>query len=214
MRRRLSMAAGMAALAILAAACSSSSTTTHSLSVTHPPTVTGIEKLNAAATGAAAAANLNSSSNAPLAFPAGIWTGPVAVTVRPFTLPGGGGNNGNAAATVTLKTPAGNVTVHHGVNLVPGASNPNQPPPATWTKTGGQCHFTATFSRGTVAFISGTGKFAGATSTGPGSFAVTAQGYALLKPGQSKCSFDTIGPIQNGGAQVRFAASFPLTVKT
>jgi hypothetical protein len=205
-------AAVIALLAALAlAGCSSSSSTSAKPST--PVTTSGTETLTAAVTGAAAASNLNSNSNAPLTFPEATWTGPVAVTVKPFTLPGSGGNSGNAAATVTLDTPSGNVTVHHSANQAPGANDPNQPPPATWTKAGTTCRFVTTFSKGTVTFLSGTGRFKGATSPAAGTYLVTAQGDAPLKPGETKCGFDTTGPVQDAGAQVKFTASFPITVK-
>jgi len=200
-------------LAVLAiAGCSSSSTSTAKAKTSVPATTSGTETLTAVTTGAPAAANLNSSSNAPLTFPHGIWTGPVAVTVTPFTLPGSGGSDGNAAATVTLDTPAGNVTVHHSANQAPGASNTNAPPPATWSLAGKTCWFTTTFSKGTVQFLSGTGKFKGATSPAPGTYLVTAQGYAPLKSGQTKCGFNTTGPVEDDGAQIKFVAAFPLKV--
>ena len=199
-------------LAVLAiAGCTSSSSSTAKAKTSAPVTTSGTETLTAVAAGAAAAANLNNnSSNAPLTFPEGVWTGPVAVTVKPFTLPG---NGGNGAATVTLDTPAGNATVHHSANEAPGASNPNEPPPATWSKAGKTCYFVTTFSKGTVTFESGTGKFAGATSAAAGTYLVTAQGYAPLKSGDTKCSFTTTSPVEDNGAQVKFTASFPIKVK-
>jgi len=201
----------LAILAVAGCTSSTSSTAKAKAKATTPVTTSGTETLTAVATGSAAAANLNNnSSTAPLRFPAGVWTGPVAVTVTPFTLPG---NGGNGAATVTLDTPAGNVTVHHSANEAPGASNPNSPPPATWSKAGKTCYFVTTFSKGTVTFESGTGKFAGATSPAAGTYLVTAQGYAPLKSGDTKCSFTTTSPVEDNGAQVKFVASFPIKVK-
>jgi hypothetical protein len=207
--------APVAAIALLAAltlaGCSSSASVKAKPSV--PVTTSGTETLTAVDTGAAAAANLNSNSNAPLTFPEATWTGPVSVTVKPFTLPGSGGSGGNAAATVTLDTPSGNATVHHSANQAPGANDPNQPPPATWSKAGTTCRFVTTFSKGTVTFLSGTGRFKGAASPAAGTYLVTAQGYAPLKPGEARCGFDTTGPVQDSGAQVKFVAAFPVTVK-
>jgi hypothetical protein len=209
---RVTMAAAVAALAVAVAACSSSgSSSAPAAPATHssPAAMTGTETLTAVSSGSAAAANLNSNSNAPLTFPAGVWTGPVAVTVRPFTLPGSGGN-GNGPATVTLKTPVGNLVVHHSANQVPGAGNPNQPPPATWTKNGTTCYFITTFSKGTGTWISGTGKFAGAHGTL--TYLVTAQGHAPLSAGKTTCGFTTTGAVENSGAQIKFVASGPMTV--
>lgn len=147
----------------------------------------------------------------PAQFHQGDLAGPVNVTVKPFTLPGGGGNNGNAAATATFVTPAGNITLHHSANQVPGTSNPNSPPPATWTKSGTTCYFVATFSKGTGTFLSGTGKFSGAHGTF--TYLVTAQGYAPLASGKTTCSFPDVGNVQNNGAQIKFLVTGPLTVK-
>jgi hypothetical protein len=215
MRRTTLAAIAAPLLALALASCSSSSsssapaaTTTHS----SPAAMTGTETLTAVDTGSAAAANLNNSNpNAPLNFTKATWAGPVNVTVKPFTLPGGGGNNGNAAATATFVTPAGNITLHHSANQVPGASNPNSPPPATWTKSGTTCYFVATFSKGTGTFLSGTGKFSGAHGTF--TYLVTAQGYAPLASGKTTCSFPDVGNVQNNGAQIKFLVTGPLTVK-
>ncbi len=206
-------------LLTLTVACSSSSSSSSSTSAASKASasssMSGTETFTAVATGSAAAANLNNpSSNAPLNFPEGTWAGPVSVVVKPFTLTGGGPDNGNGAATVTLKTPAGNVVLHHGANQVPGASNPNSPPPATWTKTGSQCYFTTTFSKGSINFVSGTGKFDGATSpANSGTYILTAEGYAPLSKGQTKCGFTTTGPVINDGAKVTFLATGPITIK-
>ena len=214
-RRTLATVASAGLLAL--AACSSSGSSSAGSLVTRSASasasaVSGPETVTAIDTGKAAADNLNSSSNAPLTFPQADWAGPVATTVKPFTLPGSG-NSGNAAATVTFVTPAGHVTVHHSANQVPGSSNQNTPPPATWTKAGTTCYFVTTFSKGTATFLSGTGKFKGAVSTGTGSFLVTARGYAPLKSGQTKCSFTTITNVQDNGAETEFLASLPLKVK-
>lgn len=197
-------------MALAAAGCSSSSSS--SAKPTPSPTSTsGTESLTAVDTGSAAADNLNSNSNAPLTFPEGVWAGPVNVTIKPFKLPG---SNGNGAATVTFVTPDGNLMLHHSANQVPGASNPNQPPPATWVRHGTQCYFSTTFSKGTFTFLSGTGKFAGAHSPAPGTYLVTAQGYAPLKGSSTTCSFSTTGSVEKDGAEIKFLATGPITVRT
>jgi hypothetical protein len=217
MQRRYGAIALAAAVLALAACSSSSSTSSKTAASPTATTMTGTETVAAALTGSAAASNLNSNSSAPLTFPAGVWTGPVTVTVKPFKLPGSGGNS-NAAATSTLDTPDGNVTVHHGANQVPGASNPNVTPPTVWTKNGTQCYFVATFSKGTVVQVAGstnTGKFAGAVpGPGTGAYLVTASGYVPLKSGKTACSFNNTGNVESSGAAIKFTASFPITIKT
>jgi hypothetical protein len=211
MKRRTAICIAAPLLALAAAGCSSSSSSSAAAKAT-PSTMTGTQTLTAIATGSAAAANFNSSSSAPLKFPEAVWAGPVNTTVKPFALPGSGGSGGNGAATITLVTPVGNAKVHHSANQAPGANNPNQPPPATWSKSGTTCYFTTTFSKGTGTFLGGTGKFAGATGTF--TYLVTAQGYAPLKSGQTKCGFTTIGNVENNGAKISFLVSGPLTVKS
>lgn len=130
--------------------------------------------------------------------------------MKPFKLPGG---NDNKAETVTFVTPAGNVVVHHSANQVPGSSSQSQPPPATWARHGTTCYFSTVFSRGTFTFVSGTGKFSGAASPAPGTYLVTAHGYAPLRSGQTTCSFMHVGKVVPGGAEIRFAVTGPLKVK-
>jgi hypothetical protein len=208
-KKRTAVCIAASLLAAAVAGCSSSSSSTAAAKAT-PSTMTGTQTLTAIVTGSAAAANLNStSSTAPLKFPEAVWAGPVNTTVKPFTLPG---NGGNGAATVTLVTPVGSAKVHHSANQVPGANNPNQPPPATWSKSGTTCYFTTTFSKGTGTFLGGTGKFAGATGTF--TYLVSAQGYVPLKSGQTKCGFTTTGNVENNGAKISFLVSGPLTVKS
>ena len=193
----------IAAVALTAAACTSSSSSTIP-AVTH-----GTETLTATVTGADAAANLNSGSSAPLNFPEGTWNGPVATTLKPFSLGGGNTNQGNTSWT----TPAGRSTVFH--KNGPGYTNQNAPPPATWKKTGSTCGFTATFSKGAFSFLpaKSTGEFA--RLSGTGTYILTAQGSAPLKSGDSAkaCSFLTIGKITDSGAEIHFTATAPVTLK-
>jgi hypothetical protein len=190
--------ASLSIAGLAVAACSSSSST-----ATTTTTTTGIETLHGADTGSTAAANLNSNSNAPLQFPAFTYSGPVNLTVKPFTLPNSNGPSG----TNTLP---GGLRVHH-VSALPSSSS-NAPPPATWALKGGNCYFTATFDKGNYTVVTGsTGKFAGAT--GHGSYLITATGSAPLAKGKTTCSFSSIGPVSSQGASIIFSASGPLTVK-
>ncbi len=191
--RRTAAAIAAVAIAASAAACSSSGSSSTA--------TTGTETLHGAATGSSAAANFNSSSNTPLKFPSFTYSGPVNLTVEPFTLPGGNGPSG----TSTLP---GGLRVHH-VSTLPGSSNPNTPPPATWTLKGKNCYFTATFDKGNYTVVSGSsGKFAGAS--GHGTYVVAASGWAPLTG--KTCSFNSIGPVSSQGASIAFTASGPLTV--
>jgi len=195
---RTTALAGLSIAGLAVAACSSSSST-----ATTTTTTSGIETLHGADTGSTAAANLNSNSNAPLQFPEFTYSGPVNLTVKPFTLPGGNGPSG----TNTLP---GGLRVHH-VSSLPSSSS-NAPPPTTWRLKGGNCYFTATFDKGNYTVVSGsTGKFAGAT--GHGSYLITATGWAPLAKGKTACSFSSIGPVSSQGASIVFAGSGPLTVK-
>jgi len=184
---------------IVTAACSSSSSTP-----AQPKT--GTETLNAVVTGAEAAANLNSNSNAPLSFPEGTWAGLIATTLKPFSLGGGNANQGDASWT----TPAGRSTVFH--KNAPGYSN-NSAPPVTWAKSGADCTGHATFSKGAFQFLPGksTGEFA--RLTGTGTYLVTAQFTAPLKSGKTTCTFATIGKITDSGAKIDFTATAPATLK-
>ena len=179
---RVTIAAAVAALAVAVAACSSSGSSSAPAAPatrSSPAAMTGTETLTAVSSGSAAAANLNSNSNAPLTFPAGVWTGPVAVTVRPFTLPGSGGN-GNGPGDGHPQDPGRQP--RRAPLCQPGtrAGNRNQPPPATWTKNGTTCYFITTFTKGTGTWISGTGKFAGAHGTL--TYLVTAQATRRCRP--------------------------------
>jgi hypothetical protein len=191
LRRSLPLAAAAVAAAALTA-CSSTSSSTAA-------PVTGTETLSATVTGQAAAANLNSSSNAPLSFATGTLTGPVAGTIKPFILGGGNGCKG----TVTWITSAGPLTVNHAASPCP---NPDAPPPATWTKSGITCHFTADFSAGT--FRQASGLFT--ATTWHGTYKVTAEGYAPLLKGKTACGFSTTGNVAADGASIVFSASGPL----
>jgi len=201
MRRTIVTIAALAGLPIAGlavAACSSSGSSSSSTTTT-----SGIETLHGAQTGSAAAADLNSNSNAPLQFPAFTYSGPVNLTVKPFTLPNSSGPSG----TNTLP---GGLRLHH-VSTLP-ASSSNAPPPAAWILKGGNCYFTATFDKGNYTVVSGsTGKFAGAT--GHGSYLITATGYAPLANGKTTCSFSNLGgPVSTKGASITFVGSGPLTV--
>lgn len=193
-----------AALPLATAACSSSSS-----SSTPAAPLTGTETLTAEVTGSAAAANFNSNSNAPLDFPEGTWTGPVATSIKPFALTG----NSNAAADVLWATPDGSVTVYHSANQAPGASNPNSPPPATWTKTGTDCTFSATFSKGAFMYVPSKSTGTWARLSGTGTYLVVAQGTAPLASGKTTCSFTTIGKVADSGAKITFTATAPVTLK-
>ena len=200
--------AGLSIAGLSVSACSSSASTPSSSASTpsssaSTTTTSGIETLHGADTGSTAAANLNSNSNAPLQFPVFTYSGPVNLTVKPFTLPNGNGPSG----TGTLP---GGLRLHH-VSALPSSSS-NAPPPATWTLKGGNCYFAATFDKGSYTVVTGsTGKFTGAT--GHGRYLITATGSAPLAKGKTTCSFSSIGPVSTRGASVIFAGSGPLTVK-
>ena len=194
--------AGLSIAGLAVAACSSSaSSSSASSSSASTTTTSGTETLHGADTGSGAAASLNSNnSNAPLQFPVFTYSGPVNLTVKPFTLPNSNGPSG----TSTLP---GGLRVHH-VSTLPSS---NAPPPATWTLKGGNCYFTATFDKGSYTVLTGsTGKFAGAT--GHGSYLITATGSAPLAKGKTTCSFSSTGPVSTQGASITFSASGPLTV--
>jgi hypothetical protein len=196
--------AGLSIAGLTVAACSSSGSSSSSASSsTSTTTTSGIETLHGTDTGSAAAADLNNSNpNAPLQFTAFTYSGPVNLTVKPFTLPTSNGPNG----TNTLP---GGMRVHH-VSSLPSSSS-NAPPPATWTLKGGNCYFVTTFDKGTYTVVSGsTGKFTGAT--GHGSYQITATGSAPLAKGKTACSFNNIGPVSTQGASITFIGSGPLTV--
>lgn len=191
----------IAAVSITAAACTSSS------SSTIPQMTHGTEIMTAEVTGSAAAANLNSSSNnAPLDFPDGVtWTGPVETSLKPFAL--GGPNNGSAH----WATPAGTLSVYH--QSAPGYSNNNnQPPPATWTKTGTTCGFSTTFDKGAFRYVPGQSTGTWKRVTGTGTYLLTAQGSAPLKSGKTTCTFDNIGKVSDSGALIKFTATAPITL--
>src|ERR1700755_3155867 len=83
--------AGLSIAGLAVADCSTSGSSSTSTATT----TSGTETLHGADTGSAAAANLNSSnSNAPLQFPMFTYSGPVNLTVKPFTLPNSNGPSG------------------------------------------------------------------------------------------------------------------------
>lgn len=201
------LTAGLAlAAAITLAGCASSSTTTTKTTTT---TITAAETLTAKVTGKAAAANLNSSSNAPLAFGSATLTGPIPATIKPFTLTG----NGNTG-TVTWTTTAGPLTVYH-ANAPGFNANSSAPPPATWTKDGTTCRFLATFSKGTFKQTKPFGRKDGTavSSAWHGNYVITATGYAPLKAGQTACSFPDTGTVEENGAAITFTAAGVMTAK-
>ena len=202
-RTRLAAVAVALAIPLAAAACSSSSS---SSSPAAP--MTGTETLNAVVTGSAAAANLNNSNpNAPLDFPEAVWTGPVATTLKPFTL-GGSANKGY----VHWATPAGTVTVYHA--SAPGYGSSNAPPPGViWTKHGTECSFSVAFDKGTFAYVPAQSTGTWARLSGTGSYAVTAQGTAPLASGKTTCAFPNLGKFTDSGAKIDFTATAPATLK-
>lgn len=212
MRTRFIAGATIAlATAGLATACSTTSSASHpgaSAHATAGPVAASpvtIETLYGQVTGSAAASQLNSNSNAPLKFPVFYYNGVVKLTVAPFALPGGPG----ASGTDTLP---GGLRVHHVSSQPAAVSNGTAPPPAAWTYSGGQCHYIATFDKGTYTVVPGsTGKFAGAA--GHGAYQITAVGSAPAKS-RSDCSFTSknLGPTSSSGASITFTASGPLTI--
>jgi hypothetical protein len=201
MRNTIVTTAGLAGLSIAGLAVAACGTSASS-SASSPTTTSGTETLHGAVTGSAAAASLNSSSNAPLQFPAFTYSGPVNLTVKPFTLPNSPGPSG----TNTLP---GGLRVHH-VSTLPNSSS-TSPPPTAWTLKGGNCYFIITFDKGSYTVVTGsTGKFAGAT--GHGSYLITATGSAPLAKGKTTCSFSNTGPVSTQGASIAFIGSGPLTV--
>jgi hypothetical protein len=195
--KRLLAVTSLAAAAMALCACSSSSSTTTAM-----PTG-GTETLSAAVTGAAAAANLdNSNPNAPLVLGHATLSGPVSGTITPFTL---GGNS--SKGTITWLTTAGPLTVFH--RSSEPASAKNAPPPATWVKSGSECHFSTVFDTGTFSQVGGPLV----ATTWSGTYKITAEGTAPLDRGKTACSWTTTGNAQDTGAAITFTASGPMTVK-
>jgi hypothetical protein len=187
--------AGLSIAGLAASACSSSASSTSSAATS------GTETMHGALTGSAAAASLNSNGSSQLQFPVFTYSGPVSLTVKPFTLPGGNSSSG----TNTLP---GGLRLHH-VSALPSSSS--NAPPVKWTLKGGNCDFVVTFDKGSYTVVTGsTGKFAGAT--GHGSYLITATGSAPLAKGTT-CSFSSVGLVSAHRASIAFAGSGPLTVK-
>jgi hypothetical protein len=194
MRRPIAVA-GAIALAIGLAACSSSGSSSGT---------SGTETLTGEASGTAAANQLNSNSNAPLAFQTLVFTGPVATSMSNPSL----GSGKSATATHTFVTPAGNFTVTRTV------TSKGQAQPSVTAKTGSTCYFKQNAGGGTytVDGSKSTGKFAGAT--GSGTFATTIVAAADLLPGKTTCTTDNTGNVIPKGASITFKASGPLTLKS
>src|ERR1019366_1425379 len=197
--KRILCTAGVLALTAGLAACGSTSK-----SVAHPAAagsvraVSGTEVIRAQITGAKAAKDIGSNSNAPLVFPAVAFTGPVVTHVRPFRL-GSGNSKGSA-----FRTPAGVLYLTH---------SKGQKNPAVTRQSGRVCYFRQVRSEGTWTAVpaKSTGKFAGAS--GHGTFTLTILAAADLLPGKTKCTTGNTGNPLAKGASIVFEASGPLTVK-
>jgi len=163
----------------------------------------GTETLTAVVSGAAAANQLNSNSNAPPSFPSMVFSGPVDTSISNFTL----GNSKKKTGTHTFVTPAGNFTITHTVK------SKGQDQPSVTGKTGSTCYFKQSFGTGsyTVDGSKSTGKFAGAT--GSGTYALTIVAAADLSPGKTTCTANNTGNVLPTGASITFKASGPLTLK-
>ena len=197
--KRILCTAGVLVLSAGLAACGSSTkSVAHSAAVGSVRAVSGTEVIRAQITGAKAAKDIGSNSNAPLVFPAAAFTGPVVTHVRPFKL-----GNGKGSA---FRTPAGVLYLTHSK----GTSQKN---PAVTGQSGRVCYFRQVASEGTWTAVPGksTGKFAGAS--GHGTFTLTIIAAADLLPGKTKCTTGNTGNPLAKGASIVFEASGPLTVK-
>lgn len=193
--RRSAALLGAIALAVGLAACSSSGSSTNS---------PGTETLTAVDSGAAAADQLNSSSNAPLTFHSLVLSGPVATSMTNVTL----GSGSSKTATHTFVTPAGNFTVTRTIK------SKGQAQPSVTGKSGSTCYFKQNAGGGsyTVDGSKSTGRFAGAT--GSGTYNVTILAAADLLAGKTTCTADNTGNVVPKGASITFKASGPLTLKS
>lgn len=172
----------LAASVVSASACSSTATLVTS----------GTETMAGSVTGAAAVSGKNGPT-VPLTL-----TGPVATTSS-FTPPG---NNAGTKATLTFKTPDGNLVV------AADAPDANQTPPVN-PKT---CYSTQTIhATYVVTGAKSTGKFEGATGKGTATF-YWADDAPKLADGKCNESEDA-QPLAKG-AVVTFTASGPLTLKS
>jgi hypothetical protein len=187
--RKLSVLVGALALAAALGACSGSNTS-------------GTETLTAVVSGSSAAKLLNSNSNAPLIFPAMVFSGPVNTSVNHFAL----GNSDSA--THTFITPAGDLAITRTVK------NSAQSQPSVTGKSGSTCSFK--FRAGTGTYVvngsKSTGKFAGAT--GHGNYSISFVAEADLLAGKTTCSDNNTGSVIAKGAAITFRASGPLTIKS
>lgn len=198
MKRILYMAVAGACAAGLAA-CGSTNSGTHPTSVSSVARVSGTEVIRAAITGAKAAKDIGSNSNAPLVFPSAQFSGPVTTRMAPFKL----GGKGKRHAFVT---PAGDLAVIH------IKDKHQQKNPVVTGQDGRVCYFSQVWEAGTWKAVPArsTGKFAGAT--GAGTYTITATVAANLLKGKSKCSAANTGKAIPPASLV-FVVTGPLTVK-
>ncbi len=165
--------------------------------------MSGTETITATMAGATVAKMLNSNSNAPLSFPALVFTGPVDTTIKgPVSLGGGNGKN----VEHTFVTQAGNLALQH-------TAKTNGGQPTVTGKSGSTCFLTINGGTGTYTVLGSksTGKFAGAT--GSGAYAITIAAEANLLPGKTTCNVNDTGNVVAKGASITFKASGPLTLE-
>jgi hypothetical protein len=196
--KKLAGLAGAVVLATALGACSSASSSTSAKATASP--MSGTETFTGTIAGAAAAKWVNSNGNAPLSFPALVFTGPVDTTIK------GPVNLGSGSGTHTFVTPAGDFTVQHTAKTNGGQ--------ATVTgKSGNTCYFKVNGGTGayTVLGSKSTGEFAGAT--GGGTYVITFLAEGNLLPGKTICGVNTTGNALAQGALITFKATGPLTLK-
>lgn len=158
----------------------------------------GVEIIVASIHGAPVAAALSSSGSSNLSFPEAVFTGPVATTVRPFSL----GAPGSARSVA--RTPAGDFVVDHASAKGFGPDSPGQ---IRWKDRKGTCFFTAVFDRGTFKVVTAqeTGQFAG--FRGSGVYALTAGGS--MEGRHASCTSALLGTVKvaPAGAVITFEAT-------